>query len=107
MIASDIKDLLSFSTLKSRYDSLSDQYNRILMVRLLLIISVVMMVSWYKDSVNCIVPGGDLNEEFVSAACWIQGMYVYKVGRVFRTGFPDRFCLLIIIHRFISSIFLK
>ena len=79
MIASDIKDLLSFSTLKSRYDSLSDQYNRILMVRLLLIISVVMMVSWYKDSVNCIVPAGDLNEEFVSAACWIQGMYVYKV----------------------------
>ena len=79
MIASDLKGLLSFSTLKSRYDSLSDQYNRILMVRLLLVISVVMMVSWYKDSVHCIVPGEGLNEEFVSSACWIQGE-IYLFG---------------------------
>ena len=27
-----------------------------------------------------------------------------SLGRVSRTGFPDRFCLLIIIHRFISEI---
>ena len=31
----------------------------------------------------------------------------YQVTRVSRTGFPDRFCLLVIIHRYIYSSFLK
>lgn len=78
MVATDIKGMLSI-TIKSRHDSHTDQYNRIFMVKLMLVSSLVMGISWYQDSINCIVPDSHgLSGGFVSSACWIQGVYVYK-----------------------------
>jgi len=78
MVATDIKGMLSI-TIKSRHDSHTDQYNRIFMVKLFLVCSLVMGISWFNDSINCIVPESHgLSGGFVSSACWIQGVYVYK-----------------------------
>ena len=56
MVATDIKSMLSIS-IKSRHDSYTDQYNRIFMVKLLLVSSLIMGISWFQDSINCMVPG--------------------------------------------------
>ena len=56
MAATALKDMLSIS-IKSRHDSYSDQYNRIFMVKLFLIGSVITGVSWYTDSLTCMIPG--------------------------------------------------
>ena len=56
MVATDIKSMLSIS-IKSRHDSHTDQYNRIFMVKLLLVSSLIMGISWFQDSINCMVPG--------------------------------------------------
>jgi len=56
MIATDIKGMLSIS-IKSRHDSHSDQYNRIFMVKILMISTLIMGISWYRDSITCIIPG--------------------------------------------------
>jgi hypothetical protein len=78
MIATDLKGMLSIN-IKSRHDSHSDQYSRIFMVKLLLVCTIIMGISWYTDSINCIVPGAHgISGDFVSATCWIQGVYVYK-----------------------------
>ena len=55
MIASDLKGLLKIPK-KSRLDTITDQYHRIFMVRIIMVCVIVMGVSWYTDSVNCIVP---------------------------------------------------
>lgn len=78
LAATALKDMLSIS-IKSRHDSHSDQFNRIFMVKILLIGSVVTGLSWYTDSLNCIVPGShEVSGDFVSSTCWIQGVYIYK-----------------------------
>ena len=78
IIGGDIKDLLSIK-IKSRYDNFGDQFHRILMVKVLLVCSLIMGMSWFKDSINCIVPeSANIDAEFVSAACWIQGVYIYR-----------------------------
>lgn len=80
MVATDFKGLLKVS-IKSRHDSHTDQYNRILMVKLLLVSSAIMGISWFKDSMNCMVPEFHAisdDDKFVPGACWIQGVYVYK-----------------------------
>jgi len=78
MVATDLKQMLSIN-IKPRHDSLTDQYNRIFMVKILMISSLIMGVSWFKDSINCIVPDSHgISGSFVSATCWIQGLYVYK-----------------------------
>ena len=56
MVATDIKSMLSIS-IKSRHDSHTDQYNRIFMVKLLLVSSLIMGISWFQDSIHCMVPG--------------------------------------------------
>jgi len=56
MVATDIKGMLSI-TIKSRYDSHTDQYNRIFMVKILMVSSLIMGFSWYSDSIDCIIPG--------------------------------------------------
>lgn len=56
MAATDLKDMLSIE-IKSRPDSYSDQYNRLFMLKLLLVCSLIMGISWFTDSINCIVPG--------------------------------------------------
>lgn len=75
MIVGELKGLLSFK-IKSRHDGYSDQFNRIFIVKILLVCSLVMGISWYKDSIRCVTPGVD--GDFVSDACWIQGVYVFK-----------------------------
>ena len=55
MVATDIKGMITIK-IKPRHDGMTDQYNRIFMVKILLISSLVMSVSWFKDSINCIVP---------------------------------------------------
>ena len=56
MVATDIKSMLSIS-IKSRHDSYTDQYNRIFMVKMLLVSSLIMGISWFQDSIHCMVPG--------------------------------------------------
>ena len=58
----DLKDIFKIK-IKPRHDSLTDQYHRIFMVKLLLISSLVMGISWFKDSVNCLVPGMDIAQK--------------------------------------------
>jgi len=93
MITGDLKGILSIK-IKSRHDSYSDQFNRIFIVKILLICSLVMGINWFKDGVNCIVPGSsELSSSFVSSACWIQGLYVfeelkYDFDRVAYYGIP-------------------
>lgn len=78
MVATDLKGMLSIS-IKSRHDSHSDQYSRIFMIKLLLVCTVVMGISWYSDSITCIIPDAHgIGGGFVSSTCWIQGVYVYK-----------------------------
>lgn len=78
MIAGDIKGMLTIK-IKPRHDGMSDQYSRIFMVKILLISSFIMSISWYKDSIQCIVPDSHgIDGGFVSATCWIQGVYVYR-----------------------------
>ncbi|XP_057310171.1 innexin inx3-like isoform X1 [Hydractinia symbiolongicarpus] len=81
MIATNIKDLFKIK-IKPRHDSYSDQYNRILMVKILLACTIVLGINWYKDKFNCVVPDSQTNSKdftkFVSHTCWVQGMYVYR-----------------------------
>jgi len=74
----DIKSMLTIK-LKPRQDSYCDQYSRILMVKVLMLTATVTGISWLKDKVTCIVPKDhDTTKDFVSKACWINGMYVYR-----------------------------
>jgi len=78
MLTSDFKDLISIK-LKSRHDDISDQYNRVFMVKVLFASSMFIGLSWFRDSIVCIVPEAlDISPKFVSDTCWIQGVYVYK-----------------------------
>jgi len=49
------------------------------MVKVLMLTATVTGISWVKDKVTCIVPKNhDTTKDFVSKACWINGMYVYR-----------------------------
>ncbi|XP_057310175.1 innexin inx3-like [Hydractinia symbiolongicarpus] len=96
MVATDIKDLFKIK-IKPRHDSYSDQYNRIFMVKILLACTIVLGISWYSDKFNCVVPdeqkAAEDFDKFVSNACWVQGMFVYrelmdKLGKVAYYGVP-------------------
>ena len=50
----NIKDVFKIN-IKPRHDSLTDQYHRIFMVKLLLISSFVMGISWFN--ISCLVVG--------------------------------------------------
>lgn len=74
----DLKKMLTIK-MKPRQDSYSDQFSRILMVKVLMVTATVTGLSWLKDKVTCIVPKNhDTTGGFVSKACWINGMYVYR-----------------------------
>nr|CRX73271.1 Innexin 3 [Hydra vulgaris] len=82
-VASDLKNLFKIK-FKARYDPLTDRYNRMFMVKLLMACTIVTGLNWYADKVHCIVsgeqdPGGF--KPFASSTCWIQGLYVYKEMR--------------------------
>ncbi|XP_065677887.1 innexin shaking-B isoform X1 [Hydra vulgaris] len=77
-LESDLRRILTV-TLKARHDDLTDQLNRLIMVKLFLVCCLIMGISWFTDSINCIVPAiNTVETAFVSQACWIQGFYVFK-----------------------------
>jgi len=81
MVATDIKELFKIS-IKPRHDTITDQYNRIFMVKLLLACTIVTGISWYNDKINCLIPDtvshSDDFAKYVSSTCWINGVYIYK-----------------------------
>jgi len=77
-ITDSIKGILSIK-LKPRSDSFTDQFCRILMMKIMMIGTLVVGLNWYSDKVNCIIPGSaGVSGGFVSSACWINGLYIYK-----------------------------
>lgn len=73
MITSSITHLISIK-IKPRHDSITDQYNRIFMVKLCLIASAIIGVNYFNDKVTCIVANSNgMDGGFVGSACWIQG----------------------------------
>ncbi|XP_065677775.1 uncharacterized protein LOC124818348 isoform X1 [Hydra vulgaris] len=78
-ITNDIKKLINFKY-KSRNDSITDQFNRVLMMKIMLIGAFLTGMSWYKDEIKCLAPKtpNDHIKLFSSQACWINGFYIYK-----------------------------
>ena len=73
-IAQDIKSMITIN-IKPRHDGIADQYCRIFMVKILMVCSLIMSYSWFKDSINCIVPETHgMDKGFVASTCWIQGI---------------------------------
>jgi len=65
--------------LKQRDDSITDQFHRILMMKVLMVAAMVLGLNWFHDSITCIVPGSSgISAGYVQQACWIQGLYIYK-----------------------------
>lgn len=78
IVDGNIKDILSIK-LKQRHDSITDQYNRIFMVKMLIVFSIITSVEFFTDKVSCIVPlESFMNDDFVHSACWIRGFYIYE-----------------------------
>lgn len=80
LISGNIKEILSIK-LKQRHDSITDQFNRILMVKMLVIFSIVTSMEFFSDKVTCMfimTQDTYMTEEFVHSACWIRGFYVYE-----------------------------
>jgi len=77
-IAGNVKSLLQIKV-KPRYDSYSDQFHRVAMVKVLMASSMLLGLNWFKDTITCIVPGtAEMDRGYVQQACWIQGVYIYK-----------------------------
>ena len=73
MITANIKSLLQVK-FKARHDSYTDQYNRIFMVKMAMISSMILGLNWFKDTITCIIPGtAGIDKGYVNQACWIQG----------------------------------
>ena len=74
MLASSIQELVSIK-IKPRHDSITDQYNRIFMVKICLICAAIIGVNYFNDEVSCIVANENgMDGGFVGSACWIQGI---------------------------------
>ena len=78
MNAINLKDILTIK-IKSRHDSYSDQFNRIFMVKMFLLASVLIGIDYFHDSMSCIAPikTNQMDSNFVQSACWIAGLYIY------------------------------
>jgi hypothetical protein len=78
MITGSIKGLLQIK-FKARHDSFTDQFNRIFMVKMAMVSSMLLGLNWFKDTITCIIPGtAGIDKGYVHQACWIQGFYVFK-----------------------------
>lgn len=78
MITGSIKSLLQVK-FKARHDNYTDQFNRIFMVKMAMVASMLLGLNWFKDTITCIVPNkSEISKDYVHQACWIQGFYVYK-----------------------------
>ena len=75
-LTGNIKSLLQVQ-IKPRHDSYTDQFHRILMVKVCMAASMLLGLTWFKDTINCIVPGNaGIDEGFVNQACWINGKFL-------------------------------
>ena len=73
MITANIKSLLQMK-FKARHDSYTDQYNRLFMVKMAMISSMILGLNWLKDTITCIIPvTAGIDKGYVHQACWIQG----------------------------------
>jgi len=78
MLAASIQELVSIK-IKPRHDGITDQYNRIFMVKICLICAAIIGVNYFSDGVSCIVANGNgMDGAFVGSACWIQGFYIFE-----------------------------
>lgn len=76
-----LKDILSIK-IKPRHDDICDQFNRLFMVKMLLIASVIMGFDYFSDRVSCMMPKeSNLSKDFVHSVCWISGFYIFKEMR--------------------------
>jgi len=72
-IASDMKEMLSIK-MKHRHDAYSDQFTRILLMKLMLVGCFFIGMNWFGDNINCIIPGTNgFDGDYTSEACWING----------------------------------
>lgn len=55
-VTTELKALFQISK-KSRFDTFTDQYHRLFMVKLLLACTLIVGLSWYGDKINCVMPG--------------------------------------------------
>ena len=77
---------------KKRHDSLSDQYNRLLMAKMCILCSLVIGFNFFSDKVTCIISKdseehGDAYADFVGSACWIQGVAYFHLSIFFIASF--------------------
>lgn len=73
MITGSIKSLLQVK-FKARHDNYTDQFNRIFMVKMAMVASMLLGLNWFKDTITCIVPNkSEISKDYVHQACWIQG----------------------------------
>ena len=69
-----IRDLLKIK-FKSRIDTFTDQYNRIFMVKITVICSMVLGLNWFNDTLTCTIPStSEMDKVYVNQACWVQGI---------------------------------
>ncbi|XP_057309781.1 innexin inx3-like [Hydractinia symbiolongicarpus] len=79
-VTGDIKKLFNFKY-KTRNDSITDQYNRVYMVKAMMVAAFLTGMKWYKDITTCVIPGkmdSSTLQKYGPEACWINGFYVYK-----------------------------
>jgi len=91
----NIKKLLLVK-IKARQDSYTDQFSRLFMVRMLLVVALLTSISWMKDQLNCLVPKSHgIDKGYVSKACWINGVYIFRDihggNQSYYYGIPDDF----------------
>lgn len=73
LITGSIKSLLTIKA-KTRHDTYTDQFNRIFMVKMSMVASLMLGLNWLKDTITCIIPGtAGISGSYVHQACWIQG----------------------------------
>lgn len=78
VVLRSLKDILSIK-IKPRHDSASDQFNRLLMTRLLLVAAFIMGYEYFSDRISCMKPHTSvIPDKYIHSACWISGFFVYK-----------------------------
>lgn len=76
-ITDDVKKILSIK-IKPRQDSYSDQFSRVILLKVMFIGAFFTGMDWYSDKINCIIPKDQADASFASSSCWINGLYVYE-----------------------------
>ena len=73
----NLKDILSFK-IHFRSDSWTDQWNRLVMCKLFVVMALVIGIDYFQDEITCMISDNvAVDASFVQSACWITGFYVY------------------------------